>query len=142
MAKHLTDQNIADVCEVLDGWDTNHRLTWDCLVDAVKDSLSLSTTRQTLSKQVRIARAFAEVKGIVSNTTGSKKTAVKRKTPASLKIAQETIDRQNNTIKRLERENKELLEQFQVWLYNAYAAGVTPEQLNSSLPTPSAKKRG
>ena len=38
-------------------------------------------------------------------------------------------------IERLERENRDLLEQFQRWQYNAQTNGLSPEILNRPLPT-------
>ncbi len=140
MAKHLTDLDISNICELLDGWDTDYKLTWDKLVGAIKHELNITTTRQTLNKYTRITKAFVEVKSIVNRVSSGKKSNVQTaKTPASLKIAQETIDRQNNTIQRLERENNELLEQFHVWLYNASTRSITPDMLNTPLPTPATK---
>ncbi|QFI39719.1 hypothetical protein FR932_18840 [Moritella marina ATCC 15381] len=130
MAKHLTDKDIADVCDVLDGWPTDTRLTWDKLVDAVEHDLGFKTTRQTLQKYARIKNALKEVKKIISG--GEPKANLSL--PPSLKVAAEKLDKKDNTIKRLEEENRQLLEQFHVWLYNAYRLGVTPDQLNTPLP--------
>lgn len=130
MAKHLTDKDIADVCDVLDGWPTDTRLTWDKLVDAVEHDLGFKTTRQTLQKCARIKNALKEVKNIISG--GEPKANLSL--PPSLKVAAEKLDKKDNTIKRLEEENRQLLEQFHVWLYNAYRLGVTPDQLNTPLP--------
>ncbi|HBR1281740.1 hypothetical protein ACP3UN_25310 [Klebsiella pneumoniae] len=131
MAKHLKDEDISDVCKVLDSWPTDAKLTWDRLVSAVEHDLGFKTTRQTLQKHVRIKKAFTEVKGIIS---GDSKSSPVRKNLPSLKIAAERITTQERTIKRLEEENRQLLEQFSVWLYNAYRHDITIEQLNEPLP--------
>lgn len=134
MAKHLTDEDIKNVVELLDDWPTDSRLTWDSLIEAVEHDYKLKTTRQTLSKQSRIKTAFTEVKAIVSGNT-SKVKNVTQSLPPSLKIAAERLDSLKRRNERLEAENNRLLEQFHTWLYNAHIHGVTPEQLNQSLPT-------
>lgn len=130
MAKHLTDRDISNITDILDGWPTDSKLSWDRLVEAVEHAYGFKTTRQTLQKQNRIKKAFKEVKEIVSGQTVFNKP----KLPPSLKVAAERIESQQRKIERLERENHKLLEQFHVWLYNAYRFGVTPEQLSESLP--------
>jgi tRNA uridine 5-carbamoylmethylation protein Kti12 len=130
MAKHLTDKDIADICEILDDWPTDTKLTWDRLIEAIKHDLKFETTRQTLEKKNRIKNALKEVKAIVSGRTLKISTSL----PPSLKVAAERLEKQDNKIRRLEEENRQLLEQFHVWLYNAYRFGVTPDQLNTPLP--------
>ncbi|KJG12890.1 hypothetical protein [Photobacterium iliopiscarium] len=131
MAKHLTDKDISNVVEVLDDWPTDSKLSWDRLVEAVEHEYKFKTTRQTLQKQNRIKTAFQEVKSLVSGKVPSNKP----KLPPSLKVAAERLEKQQREIERLKRENQQLLEQFQVWLYNAYRHGVTIDQMNESLPT-------
>ena len=72
MAKHLTDKDIADICEILDDWPTDTRLTWESLVEAIEHDLKFKTTRQTLEKKARIINAKKVVKGIVSGGTRKK----------------------------------------------------------------------
>jgi hypothetical protein len=131
MAKHLNDKDIVDIIDILDDWPTDSKLTLDKFVEAVEDECKFKTTRQTLMKQSRIKTAYDEVKGIVSGQT----TANKPKLPPSLKIAGERLEKKNRKIARLERENEQLLEQFQVWLYNASINNVSIEQLSEPLPS-------
>lgn len=133
MAKHLTDKDISNVCELLDDWPTDAKLTWDRLVEAVAHDYKLTTTRQTLQKQVRIKNAFKEVKAIVSGNT-PKAAARNRHLPSSLKAAADQLDKRERTIARLEAENTRFLEQFQTWLYNANQHGISIDQLNEPLP--------
>lgn len=130
MAKHLCDQDIADICEILDDWSTDSKLSWDKLVDAVEHSLGFKTTRQTLQKYARIKNALKEVKAINSGAAPKANVSL----PPSLKIAAERLEKKENTIKRLEEENRQLLEKFHIWLYNAHSLNITPEQLNTPLP--------
>jgi len=131
MAKHLNDKDIVDIIDILDDWPTDSKLTLDKFVEAVEDECRFKTTRQTLMKQSRIKTAYDEVKGIVSGQT----TANKPKLPPSLKIAGERLEKKDRKIARLERENEQLLEQFQVWLYNASINNVSIEQLSEPLPS-------
>lgn len=133
MARHLTDKDISNVCELLDDWPMDSKLTWDRLVDAVAHDYKLITTRQTLQKQTRIKNAFTEVKALVSGNAPKAVAARKRHLPSSLKAAADQLEKRERTIARLEAENNRLLEQFQTWLYNATQHGVTVEQLNEPL---------
>ncbi|MDC8829711.1 hypothetical protein [Alteromonas gilva] len=130
MAKHLTDDDIEKIVDILDNWSVETKLTWDRLVDSVQHGLGIETTRQTLSKQKRIKDTFKAVKAIVSGNTKP----VDKTLPSSLKIAAQRIEALERKVERLERENHELLEQFHVWLYNADRLKITIEQLNSPLP--------
>ncbi|NRF27101.1 hypothetical protein HRJ45_19810 [Vibrio coralliilyticus] len=138
MAKHLTDKDISNICELLDDWPMDAKLTWDRLVAAVEHDYNLTTTRQTLYKHSRIKRAFTEVKELVSGN--SLKAAPSNKhLPSSLKAAASQLESKERTIKRLEAENSQLLEQFHTWLYNATKHGITVEQLNEPLETKQQK---
>lgn len=130
MGKHLTDKDISNVVELLDDWPVDSKLTWELLVEAFRQDYGVITTRQTLEKQTRVKSAFAEVKALISGGT----IKVKTKLPPSLKIASERLEKQQRKIDRLESENQQLLEQFQVWLYNAYRHNITIEQLSTPLP--------
>ncbi|EGQ7799892.1 hypothetical protein P6A00_003620 [Vibrio parahaemolyticus] len=139
MAKHLTDKDISNVCELLDDWPMDSKLTWDKLVEAVAHDYKLSTTRQTLQKQVRIKNAFIEVKELVSGNSPKAVAARNRHLPSSLKAAADQLEKRERTIARLEAENSKLLEQFHIWLYNATQHGITIEQLNQPLETKQEK---
>ncbi|MEZ8306944.1 hypothetical protein AB6D10_20785 [Vibrio splendidus] len=135
MAKHLTDKDISNVCELLDDWPVDSKLTWDRLVDAVAHDYRLNTTRQTLQKQPRIKNAFTEVKALVSGNSPKAVAVRNRHLPSSLKAAADQLEARKRTIARLEAENSQLLEQFHTWLYNATQHGITIEQLNEPLAT-------
>lgn len=139
MAKHLTDKDISNVCELLDDWPMDSKLTWDRLVEAVAHDYRLSTTRQTLQKQIRIKNAFTEVKALVSGNSPKAIAACNRHLPSSLKAAADQLEKRERTIARLEAENNKLLEQFHTWLYNATQHGMTVEQLTEPLATKQQK---
>lgn len=135
MAKHLTDKDIDNIVELLDDWPVDSKLTWERLVEAVKISYNLITTRQTLQKQSRIKTAYREVKKIVAGNSPMASGKHVKSLPPSLKVAAERLEKKERNIERLERENQKLLEQFHTWLYNATQHGMTIEQLNESLPS-------
>jgi hypothetical protein len=128
VAKHLTDNDINNIISLLDGWDINHKLTWDNLCSLALKIFKLSSTRQTIQKPVRIKEAF------INKKKALKFGIVNSKTPPSLNIASKRIDKLESENKRLKQEQNNLLAQFVVWQYNAYAHGLTIDQLNRSIP--------
>jgi hypothetical protein len=133
MAKHLTDKDIKNIVSLLDGWNSDSKLTWDNLCELALKRHNISSTRQTIQKPVRIKTAFNDRKEAL------KSGQEKPKTPASLKIATKRIEKLENENARLESESDDLLAQFVVWQYNAYANGMTVEQLNRSMPAKNAR---
>ncbi|MEV8470507.1 hypothetical protein [Ralstonia sp. UNC404CL21Col] len=127
MARHLTDDDILRIVQLLDGWQG--KLTWDALSQACAPIIGLSPTRQTLYHCARVQQAFAgckeRLKSGVSESLAS---------PGSIRIAAERIARLENENARLRRENSALLQQFVVWQYNAYAMGILDRDLNRALP--------
>jgi hypothetical protein len=92
------------------------KLTWDRLVEAVAHDYRLTTTRQTLQKQIRIKGAFTEVKALVSGNAPKAVAARNRHLPSSLKAAADQLAKRERTIEWLEAENSRLLEQFHTWV--------------------------
>jgi predicted nuclease with TOPRIM domain len=137
MSKHLKDKDIGNIVEILDDWTPDVKLTWVSLVKRIYAELGIVTTRQTIQKYVRIKSAYQEVRAIYSGK--SDPSAKKATLPPSLKIAADRINVLQRKVERLERENSQLLEQFQTWSYNAYVHGLSFEKLNEPLP-PSRRK--
>lgn len=128
MARHLTDKDIQNIVYLIDEWDINCKLSWENLCDHTEKKLSITPTRQTLQKFIRLKEAFKNKKLILK--TG--KTAPK--TPPSLKIAANRINKLEQENVRLKREQDALLAQFMVWQYNAYARNISMEELNRPIP--------
>jgi len=128
MAKHLTDKDILNIVYLIDEWDIDHKLSWDNLCQFAEKKLSINPTRQTLQKFTRIKEAFNNKK--IALKTGKEKP----KTPPSLKIAQNRIERLEEENARLKREQTALLAQFMVWQYNAYSRNISMEELNRPMP--------
>jgi len=131
VAKHLTDSNVADITKLTDEWDLDVKFTWGKFRTKIQEELGIHPTRQTLEKKDSIYKAYKYLK---KNTKTRPKTQGKPKSVSSLAMAATRIDRLKVDNNRLRREQNNLLEQFRVWQYNAYANGLTEHQLNAPLP--------
>ena len=116
MAKHLTDRDVERVVEILDGW--RDKLTWEALCKACSPIIGTTPARQTLAKFVRIKNAFEACKKRLKSETQEVRF------PPSMRVAAERITRLEHENERLKRENRELLQQFVVWQYNAHIHGL------------------
>lgn len=68
-AKNLSDEDIARIVGILDGW--SGRLTWQSLLDAVERHLFTRYTRQALHKHTRIQQAFEQRKAGLAAKRGA-----------------------------------------------------------------------
>lgn len=129
-AKNLDDGAIELIVSVLDGWSS--KLTWDLLTEAIEMRTRARYTRQALDKHARIKTTFQLTKERLS---GAPRVERKRKLSEAEAVAlAQRYERLLAENMRLERENNLLLEQFQIWLYNAHLKGLTKDYLNSPLP--------
>lgn len=128
MAKHLTDGDVERVVEIIDGW--REKLTWEALCEACVPIIGTKPARQTLAKFIRIENAFEAYKKRQKNAHYEEP-----KLPPSIRVAAERITRLESENERLKRENRELLQQFVVWQYNAYTRGLSDRDLNKALPS-------
>ncbi|MBD3668541.1 MAG: hypothetical protein HUJ16_11300 [Kangiella sp.] len=126
MAKHIDENDVRKIKEILDGWEG--KLTWNLLVDEFETRVHRKTTRQALSRNNEIKIAFNDKKMYLNSGL-----SIKSK-PQTLKSAAQTIDRIKAENIRLIKENERLLEKFIIWQYNAHKRGITEEQLNEPLP--------
>lgn len=128
MAKHINDNEIAKIVGLLVGW--KGRLTWELLTNACKSEIGRSPARQTLDSTPRISLAFKTAKARL-------KEAETKVTPSSnpeIGALLQRISRLESELAQSKAENRELLEQFVTWQYNAFAAGISPERLNRARP--------
>lgn len=126
MDRHLNDQDIEKIVGILDGW--RDKLTWEALCEVCLPIIGTKPARQTLIKFVRIENAFEACKKRLKE--GFNDLSVS----PTLKVAAERIARLERENERLKRENRELLEQFVVWQYNAHIHGLSERELNRVLP--------
>jgi hypothetical protein len=129
MAKHITENEVKVVLQIIDEWSQDEKLTWDALCNTYETVFEQKTTRQRLERHNRLKLAYKDKKEAFKNHVTPTVSV-----PPSLKIAQERINRLNSQVERLSRENQALLEQFKVWQYNAYCSGMKEHELNRPLP--------
>ncbi|OZO04535.1 hypothetical protein B7453_10380 [Pseudomonas sp. IB20] len=126
MAKHLTRSDIMAIVDTLYAWQG--LLTWDELCGAVTNLVGKRPTRQSLSANPDIKRAFDQAKA------QSRSEVVHVPTPSSLKIAGERIARLESENEALKLQNSRLIERFLRWQYNASIKGLHLSQLDHPLP--------
>ena len=126
MAKHLTDEDIEKIVEIIDG--ITEKLTWNKVCDAAIHLIGKRPTRQSLNTHTRIKAAFKNKKERLKSGIDEVKT------PPALSVAAQRIKRLEEENARLKNENASLLEQFVVWQYNAYRHGLSNAQINNPLP--------
>lgn len=129
MAKHLTDDDVRRIVNLLKSWKFD--LTWNLLVKGCSESLDINTTRQALSRKAEIKEEFNIRKR--SLKTGIDETA----RPNSINAAHDRINRLTRRVKELEEQNARYREMFRRWQYNAEARGIGKEILERPMPVPS-----
>jgi hypothetical protein len=130
--RNLTANDIARVVQLLDGW--SGRVTWNLVIEAVATRLRCSYTRQALSSHAAIQKAFDACK----RRPAAGKAAISKLSGETAALSQR-LARREAEISRLEAENRQLLERFVVWAYNAQTRGLGLPELERPLP---AVRRG
>lgn len=129
--KQLTAKDVKAIIKLIEKWDHNGpKLTWPNLVEACKDRLGISRTRQSLMKVSEINAAFKAHKAALKVETQT----IASNWIKDLKEANERVAKQAEDIRRLKVANEMLLERFTVWQYNAKRAGLTEAQLEGRKP--------
>lgn len=129
--KNMTDEDVRAVCEILDGWPLDIKLTWEALTETLERRLNQSWSRQALDRHVRIKQAYKQRKKSLRISAPS---ANEEHLPADLRKALESIRRLTSENERLTQENSRLMEQFVRWAYNASVKGLSEDVLNTPLP--------
>lgn len=134
-APDLTEEIIALVVDLLDGWTT--KLTWDALIARVAQETGHEYSRFTFADYPRIADAFTLRKRALSGQT-----VPNRGTPKDAQVAAALaqVERFRAKADRLERENAALLEQFITWATNAELSNISIEKLNAPIPLPNRER--
>lgn len=128
MAKHLSELEINKIIKLLDGW--TGKLTWESLIEeSSKTILGRKPARQTLFKNKRLRFAFEHRKRELKKGTKRPSTSL------SKNILIDMNTRLKSEINRLNAELDLMMETFKVWQYNAYANGLSEDQLNKPLPS-------
>ncbi|MFA7170915.1 MAG: hypothetical protein WC180_02895 [Candidatus Paceibacterota bacterium] len=130
-AKNITDKNIEDIVGILDGW--KGKLSWKLLIDAIYQRFQLKYTRQTLNKHERIKTAFRLRKNSLRDELGEDGCR-QVLTQAEGQMYKDRCSRLEVENTRLKEENRQLLEQYVVWAYNARTRGCDLDCLSRPLP--------
>lgn len=130
-APDLTEERIAVVVDVLDGW--TGKLTWDLLIEKVRERTGITYSRFTFAEYPRIANAFALRKQALRGQVAPGPSVPRDE---RVRAALEQVERYRRKVERLESENQLLLEQFVTWAVNAERKGVTMAMLSAPLPKP------
>ena len=129
-APRLKDADIARAVRLLDGW--TGKLTWDRYLAVLATEIGHLYTKPAMHKQPRIIAAW---EGTKSRLAGARaEVGAVRDGDAAIAAATRRVDRLRAENARLEQENRDLLERFQRWAFNATRAGLTPERLDAPLP--------
>jgi len=129
--KNLNDSSIGLIVGVLDGW--SGKLTWDLLIAAIEERMSVRYTRQALDRHARIKIAYQATKERLNGAPRAEST--NKLSPIEVVAITERFARLQAENLRLKVENERLLEQFVTWAYNAHLKGLTKEYLNRPLPS-------
>jgi hypothetical protein len=128
-AKNLAENDIAEIVSILDGW--TGALTWELLIESIRQRRGQEYTRQGLHRHVRLRDAFRLRKAILSETEAF---SPNRPDSIELQVELERNARLEGEVQRLKMENNHLLEQFARWAYNAHMRGLDEAFLNRPLP--------
>lgn len=128
-SRNLSPENVELIVGLLDGW--SGILTWKGLIESVERRLYFRYTRQALHAHQRIRDAFGLCKERLAR--GSRKKGEKHISP-EMRLLIERLARRDAEVERLKAENRRLMEQFVVWLYNAQIRGIGQAELGRPLP--------
>ncbi|MEQ5817686.1 hypothetical protein J3362_19385 [Marinobacter sp. NFXS11] len=128
MAKHLTEDEVQRILNLLRGWQG--KLTWALLVRACETACGIKTTRQALDRRPEVKEEFQIRKRTLK--TGLEET----NRPNDLNTAHGRIQRLLTRIRELERQNEMYREQFIRWQYNAHNNNISKAKLDAPIPRP------
>ena len=126
MARHLSSRDLKAIIEIMDGWPSETRLTWQRLIDRIHDRLGIRPTRQTLDRHPDIKHAYQCRKDRTPQVQPS----------PSERILREQAERLTAEISRLHDQLNLFRQMFVQWMYNLYKEGFTEEMLNRTQSEP------
>lgn len=125
MEKHLSTQQVDTIAEMLDGWSTGTKLTWEALIKRIVRRMRIRPSRQTLARHERIKVAFQTRKA------GLRKEGDQGPDDRVLTQQLRRLTAENA---RLREENERYRERFAQWQYNAFKRGLNKDDLDEPLP--------
>jgi hypothetical protein len=132
----LTDSDVRRAVQILDGW--TGKLTWDRFAGELAHVLGHRYTKPGLRKHARILNAWNMTKARLEQST--KQSGARSNGTAEIAHARARIQKLKAEVERLEQENRDLLERFQRWSYNAASRGMTEQQLDQAIIVPRGAK--
>jgi hypothetical protein len=135
--KIITEQTLPIALHELDKW--SGKLTWNKYAEHLSKVIGVNKiSRHTLLSYKVIVEAFNDKKEML------KVDGVTKEFDVTLELALNEIKTLEDKVKRLEKQNQKLLEQFIRWQHNAYMMpGVDMDRLNQNLdkPLPQVNRR-
>jgi hypothetical protein len=120
----LSARDIAGIEADLRQW-SKPKITWKAVVSRVEALIGRRFSRQALESHPAIYRAYVRAKGELRDGLP----------PAKRKPLAERIATLQDENRELRQENDTLIEKFVTWQLNAESYGLSPDELNASLPT-------
>lgn len=127
----LSDADIERAVRLLDGW--TGKLTWDRYLAVLATEIGHLYTKPAMHKQPRIIAAWNATR--IRLAEARQEAGATRYGDAAIAAANRRVERLRAENARLIQENRDLLERFQRWAFNAARAGLAPERLDAPLPT-------
>jgi hypothetical protein len=122
----LTDADIEKAVRLLDGW--SGKLTWDRYLAVLKTEIGHLYTKPGMRKHARIVNAWDMAQQRLSK--GALAVGARNYGDAAIAHAHHTIASLKAENQRLKQENRDLLERFLRWSYNAASRGLTEQTLD------------
>ena len=125
MASHLSPQQIDEIVDLLDGWPSGTKLTWEALLRLIARRLRVHPTRQTLARHERVRTAY---------DTRKKALRDPRQPSCDQRVLKQTVRRLTVENDRLRAEIESCRERLARWQYNAYEHGLKKHDLEDPVP--------
>jgi hypothetical protein len=134
-ARRLNDADIEKAVRLLDAW--SDKLTWDRFLAVLATEVGHLYTKPGLRKHGRLVNAWEMAQARLRDST--KRSGARGNGDAAIAHACNRIASLEAENARIEQENRDLLERFVRWSYNATIHGLAPEQLDREIPIPPTK---
>jgi hypothetical protein len=125
-AKRLTDVDIEKAVRLLDGW--TGKLTWERYLVVLQTEIGHLYTKPGIRKHARIVNAWEMAHKRLTESMRS--VGVRSNGDAAIAHARQKILSLKAENERLKQENRDLLERYLRWSYNAASRGLSPDDLD------------
>lgn len=129
-APRLTDESIDKAVRLLDAW--TGKLTWDRYLAVLETEIDHRYSKVAMHKQPRIIEAWELAHKRLKEADSL--AGARGHGDAAIAELHRKMRELRATNERLEHENRDLLEQFSIWAFNAAQKGLTEAELNRPLP--------